>query len=106
MAMCKEGGKVNSNHIKTLIFQLMMIMLYINKTFFRPSQLIIKCERQRGRKLKLTGGDSRLAQGFIRPEFFSVHMKGLKIWALLCKTWTALHTALALPSFHCSNRKI
>jgi hypothetical protein len=47
---------------------------------------MIKCERQRGRmtqrKLKLTGGNHRLAQVFIRPEVFSIHMKGLKIRAL------------------------
>jgi hypothetical protein len=46
---------------------------------------MIKCERQRGRmtqrKLKLTGGNHRLAQVFIRPEVFSIHMKGLKIRA-------------------------
>ncbi len=46
-----------------------------------------KSERQRGRmterKLKLAGGDHRLAQVFIRPEVFSIHMKGLKIRALL-----------------------
>jgi hypothetical protein len=44
-----------------------------------------KSERQRGRmaerKLKLAGGDHRLAQVFIRPEVFSIHMKGLKIRA-------------------------
>jgi hypothetical protein len=47
-----------------------------------------KSERQRGRmteiKLKLAGGDHRLAQVFIRPEVFSIHMKGLKIRALGC----------------------
>ncbi len=47
---------------------------------------MIKCERQRGRmtwrKLKLTGGDHGLAQVFIRPEVFSIHMKRLKIRAL------------------------
>ncbi len=31
MAMCEEGGKVNFNHIKILIFQLMMIMLYVKQ---------------------------------------------------------------------------
>jgi hypothetical protein len=35
------------------------------------------------RKLKLTGGDHRLEQVFIRPEVFSIHMKGLKIRALV-----------------------
>ncbi len=35
MAMCEEGGKVNSNHIKILNFQLMMIMLYVNKKFVK-----------------------------------------------------------------------
>jgi hypothetical protein len=53
---------------------------------------MIKCERQRGgmtwRKLKLTGGDHRLAQVFIRPEVFSIHMKGLKIRALLAEIYT------------------
>jgi hypothetical protein len=27
------------------------------------------------RKLKLTGDDHRLAQVFVRPEVFSIHMK-------------------------------
>ncbi len=44
-----------------------------------------KSERQRGRmtqrKLKLAGGDHRLAQVFIRPVVFSIHMKELKIRA-------------------------
>ncbi len=46
-AMCEEGGGLNFNHIKILIFQLMMIMLYVNKKFVK-SQLMIKFERQRG----------------------------------------------------------
>jgi hypothetical protein len=29
-------------------------------------------------KLKVTGGDHRLAQVLVRPEVFSIHMKGLK----------------------------
>ncbi len=33
--LCEEGGKVNSNHIKTFIFQLMMIMFYVNKKFIK-----------------------------------------------------------------------
>jgi hypothetical protein len=63
-----------------------MIMLYVNKNLLKTSQFMIKCERQRGRmtwrKLKLTGGDHGLAQVFIRPEVFSIHMKRLKIRAL------------------------
>jgi hypothetical protein len=35
MAVFEEGGKVNSNQIKTLIFQLMMIMFYVNKKFIK-----------------------------------------------------------------------
>jgi hypothetical protein len=33
-------------------------------------------------KLKLTGGEHRLAQVLVKPEVFSIHMKGLKIQAL------------------------
>jgi hypothetical protein len=60
--------------------------LYVNqKKIFKTSQLRNKSERQRGRmtlgKLKLAGGDHRLTQVFIRPEVFSIHMKGLKIRA-------------------------
>jgi hypothetical protein len=70
----------------------MMIIEYIYKKFLKTSQLIIKCESKRGRmterKLNLTGGDHRLAQVFIRPEVFSIHMKALKIRALVVCTST------------------
>ncbi len=85
--MCEEEGKLPSNHRNTLIVQLIMIILYVNKYLFKYiPELMIKSERQRGtmtwRKLKLAGGDHKLAQVFIRPEVFSIHMKGLKIRAL------------------------
>jgi hypothetical protein len=35
MAMCEEEGKLPFNHIKTLIFQLIMIILYVNKKHFK-----------------------------------------------------------------------
>jgi hypothetical protein len=57
----------------------------VTKEFWKTSQLRIKCGRQRGRvterKLKLTGGEHRLAQVLVKPEVFSIHMKGLKIRA-------------------------
>jgi hypothetical protein len=43
---------------------------------------MLKCERQRGRRTEKTEadrGDHRVVQVFIRPEVFSIHMKGLKI---------------------------
>jgi hypothetical protein len=40
-----------------------------------------KEEEYRREKLKLTGGDHRLAQVLVKPEVFSIHMKRLKIWA-------------------------
>jgi hypothetical protein len=55
MAMSEEEGKLHSNHIKTLIFQLMMIMLYVNQQkFFKTSQLMNKSEKQRGRMTEKT----------------------------------------------------
>jgi hypothetical protein len=85
MAMFEEEGKLHSNHIKALIFQLMMMLYIYIYIILKTSQLMNKSERQRGRmtkrKLKLAGGDHRLAQVFIRPQVFSIHMKGLKIRA-------------------------
>jgi hypothetical protein len=57
----------------------MIIIILLKKFFGKTSQLIIKCEKQRGRiterKPKLTRGDHRLAQVLVRPEVFSIHMK-------------------------------
>jgi hypothetical protein len=57
-----------------------MIIIILLKNFFgKTSQLIIKCEKQRGIitewKPKLTRGDHRLAQVLVRPEVFSIHIK-------------------------------
>ncbi len=41
-----------------------------------------KEEEQQIEKLKLTGGENWLAQVLVKPEIFSIHMKGLKIQAL------------------------
>ncbi len=70
----RRGKEVNSNHIKTLTFQPMVIMLYSNKRILKTSRLRIKCGRQRGRvterKTEADWGWPQVSTGFGQTRGF------------------------------------